>query len=481
MRPHILYVTPIFGYPAFGGPRLRTYNTLRALARCADVSLFLTQQADTADVEATRAHLLTFCRTVVLPEPNPAAGSHSGVRAAARAMLPARVQRAVRWLRAALRQLGPALRGVAEKSRDGATRPSGYVYSNGVRPLLASGRGLFGRTPRRSAPGVQTASSEPAGRDPAIIAALREWIQAHQPDLVWLGFGGISYDLVPLKAQTGTPLVLETECVWSRFVLRELPFASDAGRRQQIEREGRAKEAEERSGAPLVDITTAVSEVDAAYFRSLVPDAGRVMPLANVIDVEAYQTSPSAVRLEQPALVFAGTLSHGTANVDAGCWLVDEVLPRVWRRRPDVHLYVVGRSPAPEILARRARQVHVTGEVRSIVPYMRASVAALVPLRWESGTRFKILEAFACKTPVVSTSLGAEGLDIQHGCHLLLADNPDTFAGAILSLLEDPTLGQRLVEPAYELVRREYDLSSAERQINAVLARLGLSVGVAVP
>ena len=111
------------------------------------------------------------------------------------------------------------------------------------------------------------------------------------------------------------------------------------------------------------------------------------------------------------------------------------------------------------------------------MPYLRASVAALVPLRWESGTRFKILEAFACKTPVVSTTLGAEGLAVEHGRHLLLADDPADFASAILSLVEAPALGQRLVEPAYDLVRAEYDLSSAERQINAILARLGVLRG----
>ena len=328
---------------------------------------------------------------------------------------------------------------------------------------------------RRLRPVVQTDSGERAERDPAIIAGLRDWIQTHQPDLLWLGFGGISYDLVPLKEQTGKPLVLETECVWSRFVLRELPFEADAERRQRIVREGQAKEAEERAGAPLVDITTAVSDVDADYFRSLVADPGRVMLLANVIDVDAYQApGPTDVRLQQPALIFAGSLSRGTANVDATCWLVDEVLPIVWQRRPDAHVYIVGRSPAPEILARRGPRVHVTGEVPSIVPYLRASVAALVPLRWESGTRFKILEAFACKTPVVSTTLGAEGLAVEHGRHLLLADDPRDFASAVLSLIEDSPLGKRLVERAYDLVRDEYDLSAAERQIKAILARLGV-------
>jgi glycosyltransferase involved in cell wall biosynthesis len=290
--------------------------------------------------------------------------------------------------------------------------------------------------------------------------------------VIWLGFGGISYDLVPLKEETNTPLVLETECVWSRFVLRELPFELDSARRERISREGLAKEAEERAGAANVDITTAVSEVDAAYFRSITPDPERVMLLSNVIDVDAYAAEERPIRLEQPAIVFAGTLSHGTANVDAAMWLLDEVMSIVWRTRPGVHVYVVGRSPAASILARRGPRVHVTGEVPSIVPYMRASTVALVPLRWESGTRFKILEAFACQTPVVSTSLGAEGLEVEHGRHLLLADDPQSFAAAIVSLVADADLRQRLVGPAFNLVRREYDLSSAERQVQAVLRRL---------
>ena len=423
MRPHVLYVTPMFGYPAFGGPRLRTYNTLKALARCADVSLYLTQQPDAADRDGTRAHLLTFCRDVHFPDP-PAHASL--VRRALHALVP-------RGVRAALRQRRQAHGPIAEEP------------------------------------------SAPTERDPAVIAALRAWIGAYRPDLIWLGFGGISYDLVGLKAETGTPLVLETECVWSRFILRELPYASDPGRRAQILQEGRAKEAEERRGAAEVDLTTAVSDIDADYFRALAPDPERVMLIHNVIDVDAYAEQTRPVPLEQPALVFSGTMSVGTASVDATAWLLDEVMPVVWQRRPGVHLYLVGRHPAPAILARASTRVHVTGEVPAIGPYLRASVAALVPLRWESGTRFKILEAFACRTPVISTTLGAEGLAVEHGRDLLLADDPQAFAGAILALLDEPALGQRLIGPAYELVKREYDVSSAARQINAVLARLGFA------
>jgi len=422
MRPHVLYVTPIFGHPALGGPRLRTYNTLRALARCADVSLYLTAQPDTVDREATRAHLLTFLRDVVWPKPPPPV-PNGVARRLARALLPPTVRSAL--------------------------------------------RGMLSATPVES-------SAQPSSVDE--VAA---WIAEHRPDLIWLGFGGISYDLVPLKERTGLPLVLETECVWSRFILRELPFATDPARRAAIECEGAAKEAEECFGAQHVDITTAVSEIDAAYFRALAPDPGSVMQVSNVIDVGAYQADGPPVELQHPALVFAGSLSRGTANVDATCWLVDEILPRVWAKRPDVHLYLVGRDPAPEVVGRRSQRVHVTGEVPSIVPYLRGCAAALVPLRWESGTRFKILEAFACRAPVISTTLGAEGLAVEHDVHLLLADDTEAFASAILAVVEQPVVGERLIGPALELVQREYDVSSAERQIVAVLARLG--VGHRVP
>jgi glycosyltransferase involved in cell wall biosynthesis len=210
-----------------------------------------------------------------------------------------------------------------------------------------------------------------------------------------------------------------------------------------------------------------------------VDDPDRVMLLHNVIDVAAYQGS-EVQELEQPALLFAGSLSRGTANVDAALWLLDRIMPRVWHRRPHAHLYLVGRDPAPEIRRRKGAHVHVTGEVPSIAPYLRACTAALVPLRWESGTRFKILEAFATRTPVISTSLGAEGLDVQHGRHLLLADEPGTFASAILTLLDDGRLGQRLVGPAFDLVCAEYDLSSAERQVAEILVRLGVTASIPV-
>jgi polysaccharide biosynthesis protein PslH len=411
-RPRVLYATPMFGYPPLGGPRLRTYTTLRALSRCADVSLDVWQVPDVVDPVAARAHLLTFCRDVTWVDPPPP--PRGLPRIAARA-----------------RSLARRLRARPTPQADGAKAA--------IEPLLDR---------------------------------LTERVLAEDVDLVWLGFGGISYPLLDLKRRTGRPIVCETESVWSRFILREAPFATSPERRAAIEREGAAKAAEEAAGARLADVTTAVSEVDADYFRSLADSPEQVMLLPNVIDVAAYAAAPAGPALKTPAVTFAGTLGQGTANVDAALWLLDEVMPRVWAEVGNLRLYLVGRNPAPELRRRAGPRVDVTGEVASIVPYFRQSLAALVPLRWESGTRFKILEAFACRTPVVSTTLGAEGLAVTHDRDILLADTPAAFAEAIGRLARQPELRARLTGPAYELVRSEYDLSSAERHIRAILDRV---------
>lgn len=430
-KPRVLYTTPMLGYPPVGGPRLRTYATLRALSRWAEIDLFALAPPDGPDPARTRGALLDFCRTVQWPEPTSAnlTPAHRVRRGAAR-RLPAVAKRVLQALRARL-------------------------------------------------PGVRRALATPApspDRDPAVLQALAAWVEQQRVDLIWLGFGGISYGLLELKGLTGRPIVLETESVWSRFLLRELPFETDPGRRAAILRAGREKEVEERWGASRADVTTAVSEVDAAYFRGLAPAASdRVMLLSNVLDMDAYTgTEAASAEVSQPAICLSGTLGRGTANVDAAVWLIREIMPLVWARRPDVHVYLVGRDPAPEVRRLAGDRVHVTGQVESVVPYLRQSVASVVPLRWESGTRFKILEAFACRVPAISTTLGAEGLDVEHGTNLLLADSAPAFAHAILRLLHDPREAARLAEHGHALLLERYSLATAEQQVAAILGRLGL-------
>jgi glycosyltransferase involved in cell wall biosynthesis len=142
-----------------------------------------------------------------------------------------------------------------------------------------------------------------------------------------------------------------------------------------------------------------------------------------------------------PVLLFVGFLGY-EPNLDAARWFAEAVLPLVRQRRPDTQLLVVGRFESPAAVAglRAADGVTVTGEVADLAPVLAGARAAVVPIRFGGGTRVKILEAFAAGLPVVTTSVGAEGLSVRDGEQLLVADDPRGFAEACLRLLADPAL-----------------------------------------
>jgi glycosyltransferase involved in cell wall biosynthesis len=120
-------------------------------------------------------------------------------------------------------------------------------------------------------------------------------------------------------------------------------------------------------------------------------------------------------------------------------------------------LWIVGRDPRPEVLELNGNGVHVTGRVEDVVPYYRQSAVCVVPLRAGGGTRLKILEAMALGRPVVSTTIGCEGLDVVDGEHLLIADNPAQFAEKTVRLLTERQLYQHIATEGRKLVVTKYD------------------------
>ena len=133
-------------------------------------------------------------------------------------------------------------------------------------------------------------------------------------------------------------------------------------------------------------------------------------------------------------------MSYGP-NADAAAWLVQSILPIVRRERPSVRLAIVGRSPAPAVTALSGEGVLVTGDVQDVRPWLERASMLVAPLRIGGGTRLKIVEALAMGCPVVTTAVGADGLDLRSGEHLCLAEGPEALAGAILDLLENRERG----------------------------------------
>lgn len=182
------------------------------------------------------------------------------------------------------------------------------------------------------------------------------------------------------------------------------------------------------------DNVLAVSEPDAAALRALDP-ALSVEVIVNGIDLDQYAVVPPQ---EPPAalLVFSGKMDY-RPNVDAALWFADEVLPHILAVRPQTRFQIVGQSPHARLARlRNHAAIEITGAVEDVRPYIAGAGVYVMPLRVGGGTRFKALEAMAMGKAIVTTALGVEGIDVENGKELLVANDPQSFAQAVLTLLD---------------------------------------------
>jgi glycosyltransferase involved in cell wall biosynthesis len=210
-----------------------------------------------------------------------------------------------------------------------------------------------------------------------------------------------------------------------------------------------------------VDLCVATSERDARNIHGLSGTDTYVVP--NGVDTKAF-ARPDHKRAKPFHLVFTGVMRHAP-NADAARWYIDEIHPRVRREIPEATVAIVGADPPASLLARADESIHVTGRVDDVRLWLWDAAVAIVPQRSGGGTRLKIVEAFAAEVPVVSTTIGAEGIDAVHDEHLLIGDTAERFAAQIVRLLRDPALGDRLTHNARQLARERYDWSTIGVQL----------------
>jgi len=304
--------------------------------------------------------------------------------------------------------------------------------------------------------------------------AIKDLIVLDNFDVIWLGYGNISYPLLR-KLRNQLPaarIVCDTDSVWSRFILRGLPYVSWYKRPTTVVR-GMVKIREERKMVRMASLTTAVSAIDAEYYRNISSAPQDIMVLSNVIDLENYSTDiVSEIIVEPLSICLAGTFGHPSSPMDtATSWFLSEVWPIVINNFPDAHLYLVGKNSDSMWSHAESDFIHTTGKVLSVAPYLSGCAAIVVPLKFESGTRFKILEGGAYRKPIVSTTLGAEGLDMKNGRHILIADTAYDFASCIISIF-DGTAPTEIGENCHEMVRLNYSLPTLQSQVISILGAL---------
>lgn len=209
------------------------------------------------------------------------------------------------------------------------------------------------------------------------------------------------------------------------------------------------------------DQCIAVSEIDRDLLLAENPNL-QIEVVPNGVDTELH--TPLPYEAADPSVMFVGKMSYPPCT-DAAVYLGDTLFPKLQKRIPELELWLVGREPVPEVTRLESPRIHVTGQVESVVPYYERSQVALVPLRSGGGTRLKILEAMALGRPVVSTAVGAEGLDVTDGENILIADDPDEFIEKTYQVMTDEALRKRIVANGRHLVERSYSWDALANQL----------------
>lgn len=170
-------------------------------------------------------------------------------------------------------------------------------------------------------------------------------------------------------------------------------------------------------------------------------------------------------------LIFVGNFNHDP-NVDAVLFFVKDVLPLVWENTPDARLLIVGSNPTKDVMALACEQIEVTGFVPATTPYLHASAVSVAPLRYGAGMKGKIGEAMAHGLPVVTTSVGAQGMGLVHGKNVMIADAPDDFARSVLKLLNDKELYSTIKQNALSHIENNYTPAQVTESLKKLLRDL---------
>ncbi len=225
----------------------------------------------------------------------------------------------------------------------------------------------------------------------------------------------------------------------------------------------------ERLLSPKFNAVTCTSDIDATIFEQhCAENAIEIIP--NGVDVTHYLPERSS---ETPAhLIYIGSMDW-YPNEDAVGFFADEVFPRIQEKVPDVAFSIVGGNPPARVQKLAEREgVIVTGRVPEIKPYFAEATVFVVPLRIGSGTRLKILEALAMGKAIVSTTVGAEGLELRDGEEIFIADEPIAFADAVTRLLTDSDLRRRIGENGRARVEQDYDWRSIGEKLYGVYTKI---------
>ena len=263
------------------------------------------------------------------------------------------------------------------------------------------------------------------------------------------------------------PSLGEAHNVEHEVFRRAATEARDLPRRLYYRVQGELTRREERDCAPRVHFISTVSARDRDRFAEW-KAAERIFVVPNGVDVAAFARPGGMPPPDRPTVLFTGLFSY-YPNADAARRLCGQVLPRVARRVPAVRFVLAGAHPPRWLRKLAGPRVVVTGRVEDMRPLFWDATVFAMPLAIGGGTRGKALDAMAARLPIVSTTLGCEGLNVVNEHEALIRDEPDAFADAIVRLIEDEALRKRLADESLRRACAEYDLSVVGRSFDEAI------------
>lgn len=303
----------------------------------------------------------------------------------------------------------------------------------------------------------------------AVKRTVREWLDAGRFDVAVCDFLSASLNF-PAK-EIKTPCVLFQHNVESQLWQRQAAHPPNVATGAIFKLEAAKMKRYETATVKRFDHIIAVSEADKELMTGMTC-AERITVVPTGVDTTVYRRSHQAASADSetpPLVLFLGSMDW-EPNIDGVEFFCREIWERVQRDVPNARFRIVGRNPHPRVRRLASASVEVTGGVESVVEHLHAAHLFVVPLRIGGGTRLKIFEAMAAGKAIVSTSIGAEGLDVEHNRNIILADTPTEFAEGMIGLLRDATRRREMEESATELAAR-YDWSIIAQDFEAVLQR----------
>ena len=236
------------------------------------------------------------------------------------------------------------------------------------------------------------------------------------------------------------------------------------------QREARLIAQAELSAHAVFDHCFFISENETSLFCARGATKAKVSVLANGIDTGEFYPSPKPLQQQAPVFLFTGVMDY-LPNEDAVLWFVKSCWEHILQRWPQAQFIIAGMQPSQKIqqLA-RLKGITVTGYVNDILPYYHQADVFVAPFRLARGVQNKILQAMACGLPVVTTTLGAEGIACEQGEHILLADNEQDIIAQVSALLTDPALYAKLQQNGPALIQQQYSWEGVLQALPKLLA-----------